>query len=361
MKKKSKTNNYFSNTLAGGGNQFVFTNPWYKSGNVSRIFYKVSAGGEYDYVTKWSCVMDSTFSDGSVSRANTVLEGYYVLSLKMAVVKEVNNEIPDDAFIKATFSGENGASVSGENIVVSDPVKLSAKEDEYICLEIEFNGKTIPYHEECLIPTFVKFAGEWVPDRRTPIPMTLACDRTIIKRIGFWGDSITQGIGVKLNSYNGYSQVAGKLLASENGVWNLGLGYGRLEDASSLSAWYNKAILCDLLIICFGVNDISNGATYKEIKKDLKTLLKALKKRKIKVLLQTVPPFDFEKKKAKVRDKVNDYILNKCTNKWVTVFDNRFVLAREEEPQTAIYVGHPNETGCKLWGEKIYEAIKELL
>ena len=359
MKKKSKKG-YFSNTLAGGGNQFIFINPNHKSGGVSRIFYKVTAGGEYNYVTKWSCVIDSTYSDGSVSKANTVLDGFNILGLKMAVCKEVNNEIPDTSFVKATFDGENGVLVKGEKIYTSDPVTLNAREDEYICLEIEFNGKTIPCHEECLIPTFVKFAGEWVPDRRTPIPMTLACDRPITKRIGFWGDSITQGIGVKFNSYKGFSQVAGKLLSKDNGVWNLGLGYGRLEDAITLSAWYNKACMCDILVICFGVNDINNGAIYKNMKKDIKDLLKALKKHKIKILLQTIPPFNYDKKKAKIRDKVNKFIL-KCKSKRVSVFDNRFILAKEEEPQYAMYEGHPNETGARIWGEKIYEAIKELL
>ena len=102
MKKKSKKG-YFSNTLAGGGNQFIFINPNYKSGGVSRIFYKVTAGGEYNYVTKWSCVIDSTYADGSVSKANTVLDGFNILGLKMAVCKEVNNEIPDTSFVKATF------------------------------------------------------------------------------------------------------------------------------------------------------------------------------------------------------------------------------------------------------------------
>ena len=118
--------------------------------------------------------------------------------------------------------------------------------------------------------------------------------------------------------------------------------------------------MCDILVICFGVNDINNGAIYKNMKKDIKDLLKALKKRKIKVLLQTIPPFNYDKKKAKIRNKVNKFIL-KCKSKRVSVFDNRFILAKEEEPQYAIYEGHPNETGARIWGEKIYEAIKELL
>ena len=65
---------YSSNTLAGSGNQYYFTTGDDKI-HRGRIYYKIFAGGTYNYSLLFSNIIDSTYADGKVSHCN-MISGY---------------------------------------------------------------------------------------------------------------------------------------------------------------------------------------------------------------------------------------------------------------------------------------------
>ncbi|MFQ9798501.1 MAG: hypothetical protein ACLR23_05710 [Clostridia bacterium] len=81
----------------------------------------------------------------------------------------------------------------------------------------------IPYHEESIIPTFALRDGEWVPSKRVVFAGMVGCDRPALLQIGYLGDSITQGIGTDVNSYDHWNAMLSDKLGEKCAYWNLGL------------------------------------------------------------------------------------------------------------------------------------------
>ena len=65
---------YVSNTCAGSGNQMFF-NMNEDEVRTGRMFYKIFAGGEYNYSILFSNIIDTTFSNGAVSHVAHVAQG----------------------------------------------------------------------------------------------------------------------------------------------------------------------------------------------------------------------------------------------------------------------------------------------
>ena len=59
---------FVSNTLAGSSNQSYFYSD--NTAQIGRTFYKIFAGGKYDYSFLFTNIIDSTYADGSHSKAN---------------------------------------------------------------------------------------------------------------------------------------------------------------------------------------------------------------------------------------------------------------------------------------------------
>lgn len=167
----------------------------------------------------------------------------------------------------------------------SDAMELEAKKDSYLCLEIEFCGSMIPYHEESILPVFEKDNGKWIPSKRVPFPGMIGCNRNVRARIGFLGDSITQGIGTAVNSYLHWNARVAEAIGPDYSYWNLGIGFGRAADAASDGAWLFKAKQMDMIVMCYGINDICQGKEQEQIKKDLLTVVWKLQKAGVKVLI----------------------------------------------------------------------------
>ena len=55
---------------------------------------------------------------------------------------------------------------------------------------------------------------------------------------------------------------------------------------------------------------------------------------------------------------INLYIKNVLSNKAYLLFDNTQYLGRKNELHIAMYGGHPNEEGCKVWADALYEQVK---
>lgn len=114
-------------------------------------------------------------------------------------------------------------------------------------------------------------------------------------------------------------------------------------------------------MVCFGVTTcyaLRGGVCLKD---DLRHIARTLQESGVKVLLETVPPFDYC---GVVRDTwlgVNRFILEEMKSEADGVFDVVPVLGCEDDIAWARYGRHPNESGNAAWAEAIYWAVKQML
>ena len=354
---------YTSNTCAGTSNQSYFTN----GNGTGRIHYKVFSGGRYGYSFLFTNIIDSTFADGTHSHANLVCDEWEITAARVGICKKFEykeqfNDNNDMEFKNLTFGGDLSKNVMPGEYFYTDEIELDAKKDEYIVIEIDFKGKMIPCHPECIIPAYIKNNNVWEHSTEIPFPSMVGCNRKINKRVAFIGDSITQGIGTDVNSYEHWNARLSKMLGDKNSYWNLGIGFGRGADAATDSTWLYKAKQCDTVVVCFGVNDILQNYTEETLKVNLEKIVDYLKKADKKIILQTIPPFDYNEEKTKIWLAVCKFIQNELSKKVDFVFDVVPVLSvGGDTPQAAKYGGHPNGEGCAKWAEALYENIKEIL
>lgn len=384
---------YSSNTYAGSGNQYFFrTND--NEIHTGRIFYKIAVGGCYHYSFLFSNIIDSTFADGSVSHKNLICDSWTITGARVGICDECdmnaletfakqngagteepvqvtmvdgvetsdcdNGIIAVTAFTELTFQGSKTKEVMPGEFFTSDPVLLAPKAGTYLCLELSFQGSMIPYLEERLIPAFLKKGDKWVQSQYMPFAGMVGCDREVKRKIGYLGDSITQGIGTEINSYAHWNAKVSEKLGSDYAYWNLGLGYGRANDMASDSAWLFKAKQNDLIVVCCGVNDIMHGQPEAQIKRDLNAIIDTLRAAGKKILLQTVPPFDYEGSDIEKWKNINQYIKETLSEKVDVVFDVVPILRLDEEhSHAAKFGGHPNAAGCQVWADALYPVMQK--
>lgn len=371
---------YVSNTYAGSANQHFFT---MDDGEIrtGRVFYKISVGGEYNYSLLFSNIMDSTYDDGSVSHKNLICSQWKIHSARVGISKSIpagkemceltvadkgegkKADIIVGDFKGLSFDGRAEKLVMPGEFFTSDALKLNFDKGDYLCLEITFSGKMIPYHEESLLPVFVKDGEQWKYSRQMPFAAMIGCDRKVEKRVVYLGDSITQGIGAGYNTYMHWNAQLSEMLDRDYSYWNLGIGYARAEDAATDGAWLYKVKHSDTVVVCLGVNDLmqkQGGAA--QIKADLKTIVSILKKEGKYVILQTVPPFDYSGEKIDEWKDINSYIKTVLAKEADFVFDNVKILCESEQvPYMAKFGGHPDERGCSAWAKAFYEEIKDII
>lgn len=356
---------YTSNSLAGSSNQLFFEmqNTEIRTG---RIFYKIFKGGTFGYSLLFSNTIDSTFDDGSISQCNLICDTWEIIEARVGkcssvpsgdfVMQDANsiNERVSD-FVTLKFSGNTYKLVTKGELFCSDEFQYSFEDGDFLCLEITFKGTKIPYHEESLLPIYNKTQNGWQYCKKMPIACMIGCNRNVEKKVAYLGDSITQGIGTPLNSYSHWNSLLSDKLGYKNAYWNLGIGFGRASDLASDGSWLYKAKQNDIVVLCIGVNDIMQGCQFHEIICDLERIVDLLKKENVKVVLQTIPPFDYTGFNIKKWLELNLYI-KKCLSKKVDgVFDVVPCLCEStENTQVAKYGGHPNIEGCKKWAEELY-------
>lgn len=342
---------YVSNTLAGTSNQLYY-NQGVKA--TAYAFYRIFDAGQFDYSLLYTNTIDSTYADGSISKRNDPCGKWYIESLSVSPVNEITTaDLPE---IQLTFNGKKSKIVLPDEIFFTDKISLNVKQNEYLRVKIVYNGEKIPCHIENQIPTF-KNEGDGVKaNKLLPLPSMIGVNRKIEKRIVFWGDSITQGIGCKENSYLNYCAICANALGIKYSFWNLGIGYGRATDAATNKAWAKKAVNCDTAIVCFGVNDIFRVGDYRKIIAAYNKIIKILSGKQI--IFQCIPPFDYTKEQGKLWLKLNKYIKNEISKKVFAVFDPSPILSDEKDVFHAKYGGHPNEDGSFLWGKALYDFLK---
>lgn len=355
---------FVSNTSAGSGNQKLLLHENGDLIRTGRIFYKINKSGTFSYSFLFSNIIDSTFSDGRESHCNYVCDSWKIHALKVAVCQKC---FPDkmaevSGFVPLSFCGDFQKTVAPGEFFSTDPVTLTVPFGGYLCVEISFSGKTIPCHEESIIPAFLLCDGRWEPSREMPFLSMLGCQRKVKLKIGFLGDSITQGIGTAVNSYEHWNYIIAQMLGNDYAYWNLGLGFGRAQDAASDGAWLFKAKQNDVVVLCFGVNDILQGRTEAQIKSDLCGTVQKLNESGVKVFIQSVPPFDYDEQKRTIFENVNAFIKEELSKKCIGYFDNVPALRESRErPYMAKYGGHPNAEGSTQWANALLPVLKDAL
>lgn len=350
--------NYTSNTLAGTSVQSYFT----PQGKLAAYaFYKPFSAGEFDYSFLFTNTVDSTYSDGSLTKCNDPCGEWKIFDCKVIICNDVNAAL-NGSYDKSkefvlTFGGSPEKKVLPNETFYTDSVKLNVTENEYICIKTVFEGKNIPCHIENKILTYSDDGNGVKADKYVPLPSMIGVKRHVKNKIAFWGDSITQGIGCKEDSYAHYTAVCAEILGNEYSFWNLGIGFGRAADAATNGAWADKVKTCDTVIVCFGVNDLYKIGDYEKIKTSYDRIIGILKGKR--VIFQTIPPFDYPDNLCEIYLKLNDYIRKELSKKVYAVFDETPYLSDSENPFAAKYGGHPDEIGCKLWGERLADFLRD--
>lgn len=357
---------FTANTLAGSGNQLWFSAAQPRT---CRVFYRINVGGEYDYSLLFSNIMDSTYADGTQSHKNLICDSWTIHSAFVGRCasfvwqgEEWLRDYENVPLTPLTFDGKPTRIVAPGEFFASDPLRLRFAAGEYLVLEMTVSGSKIPYHEESLLPIFCKTDAGWQYDKRMPLPGMVGCRRPVRCRVGFLGDSITQGIGTALNSYDHWNARIAQSLDSDVACWNLGIGYGRANDAASDGAWLYKAKHNDVVVVCFGVNDILQNQSEMQIKRDLADIVSALKASGVKVVLQTVPPFDYRGEQIGIWQRINDFVRGELAQQADLFFDAAQLLGDgENRMHIARYGGHPDETGCAVWADALTPVLKGFL
>lgn len=349
---------FVSNTSAGSANQSFFSPADPTASTLCRTYLRVSCSGTFPTSFLFSNIVDSTFADGSHSRCNRVLESWNLQQARLGVVPSCAPDTPTEpsSWQPISFHGLPSKTVAPGEFFASDPLSVSAHAGEFVCLEFSFAGPEIPCHPESLLASFVFENNRWVPSPNHPFPAMMGVERSPLKRIAFLGDSITQGIGTPCNSYAHWNALVAEQLGPSYACWNLGIGFARASDAASIGAWLYKARQNDLVVVCLGVNDLLHRPeiTAESVVDSLSTIVEALQKAGIRVVLQTIPPFDYTPEKTLVWQEANRLLFARFSS-LCPIFDVVPHLSLSpEEPQRARFGGHPDPAGCRVWADALY-------
>ncbi len=354
---------FSSCTAAGSGSQNWFAPEDSDAAITCRVYYRLSRDVR-KCALLYSNLIDSTYADGSHSHVNFVPGEWAIHALRAGVVRDCAIErcTEPESFISVGFDGQLTKNVHPGEIFSNDAFELCARKGEYLCLEMAFSGARVPCHTESLLPAFRLVEGRWEHCTDMPFPSMIGGPRGEAMRLGFIGDSITQGIGTRPNVYEHLAVYVQEALAESCDVWNLGLGYGRAHDAALDGGWLYKARQNDVMCVCYGVNDLFQIGDAEQLKRDLTSIVRKLRQSGLKVLIQTVPPFDYAPEYRERWMDVNNYIQRELSREADALFDTVPVLCKNpEEPWTSRYGAHPDGDGNAAWAKALIPVIGTLL
>ena len=348
---------FVSNTTAGTSNQSFFT----EGEGVGRVFYRLLWGGSFEYSLLFSGAVDSTFGDGTRSRVNQPLAPW-TLSVSCCVCRGADDpDLENREWIALTFAGAREKTAGPGEIFYTDAVTLNGQAGDSLCVQIRFRGSRIPCHLEINVPSFIRKGERFELCEEMPVPNMIGCKRPVKARVGFFGDSITQGLGTEMDSYDHWCHKVARMLGPEYACWNIGIGCGRASDAATGGSWLQKALQNDCVVVCFGINDIIQGDG-PELHRNLETIVSTLKDHGKKVILQSIPPFDFDKQpRIDLWETQNRYIRQVLAPKCDAFLDVAAFLSVGGAGQTTKYGGHPNREGCAVWAEQLLPVLRRVL
>lgn len=348
---------FVSNTTAGTSNQSFFT----EGNGVGRVFYRLLWGGEFPCSLLFSNRVDSTFGSGDRGRANELCEPWTLAVSCCVCCGAEDPDIENRDWITLTFGGVEEKTAAPGELFSTDPFVLKARTGDYLCVQIRFCGSKIPCHPEINIPSFIREGDRFVLSENVPVPNMVGVRRDVKMRVGFLGDSITQGLGTDMDSYDHWCHAVARALGPDYACWNLGIGCGRASDAASGGIWLQKALENDCVVVCFGINDINQGDG-PQLLRNLETIVSTLKENDKKVILQSIPPFDYEKQhRIDLWEEQNRRIRQELAPKCDGFLDVATFLSVDGVGQATKYGGHPNAEGCRVWAEHLLPVLKCVL
>ena len=312
-----------------------------------RTYIKPREYGNFVWKIWHSNTVDSTWDDGSVTRANLSGGEWRIDSACLADGGVIaDGSIIPDSQVKITFNGYNYKNVLPDEKFSSDPIQFNIPKDHYLVftwtISNQSTGLVIPYNcETNLVPVY-DAPGDCsneengdlfnTSENTLVLPALISYNKTVIKKIGFLGDSITQGVRTKEDGYEYWVSKIAEGLGTEYGVWNIGSGWARANDAATDGAWLYKAKQNDEMVVCLGVNDIGTlNRNSEELIQDLKAILNKIKEcnPSCKIILLTVPTFDFTAEQEINWRKTNDFIRSNSLPTVDRIFDIAAVLSGE--------------------------------
>lgn len=374
-----KFNNYYSNTILGSGNNnlLILSD---KTSHCGIMLVQPRLYGKQRYTFAYSNTVDSTYDSGDIAYANLHGESWTIESLSAADAGEPNDYAVDyegtqllsnaplenlfnlSSYKNILFNGQNKKRIAPGEIVFSDSTELEILPGHLLALKITFSGHKIPYTSDKIVPCFTFNKGEYKCSREFPQPVFFGIEEKDSKtRLAFLGDSITQGLGTACGQYEFWTaKIAENLPTDKFAVWNLGLGFGRAEDAAKCGCWLKRAEQNDIVFVCFGVNDILQYGDAQRICAALSIIISELKESGVKTGIFTIPPFDFSGKEAEMYDSCNKYIRDILAKETNFFFDIAEVLSAPDNRYSAPYGGHPDKTGCALVADAFLKKISLL-
>lgn len=312
-----------------------------------RTYIKPREYGNFIWKIWHSNVVDSTWDEGLVSRANLSGGAWRIDSAYLSDGGVVaDGSIILDSQVKITFDGNDYKNVLPNEKFSSDNIKFHIPKNHYLVFTwaISTNSleKVLPYNcETSLVPVY-DAPGDcsnkankdlFIASENTLVlPALISYSKIVIKKIGFLGDSIMQGVRTKKDNYEYWVSKVAEGLGTDYGVWNIGSGWSRANDAATDGSWLYKAKQNDEVVICLGVNDIGIlNRNYNQITNDLTTIVNKLKEDKptVKIILCTVPPFDFTDEREITWRNVNSFILSNALLNVDRIFDIGAVLSEK--------------------------------
>jgi lysophospholipase L1-like esterase len=269
------------------------------------------------------------------------------------------------------FDGETGKDVVAGERFWSDPVDLEIPEGHLLAFTWSIStfgvASPVPYAHVPIASSFTargaspagqeSAAGFVSSGERLVAPQAFATEvPATSRRLCFLGDSITQGIGSSKDTYRFWAARIASGLGPEVAVWNLGSGWARAADAASDGYWLYKAKQCAEVVVALGVNDLNTVAnlTAPTLLGDLGTIIAALRAHTsdVKIILFSVPPFNYSGAKYAVWKQTNDAILGGQVPGADRTFDVGAVLSQPAPndglPRSEYVNGgdaHPNDAG----------------
>ena len=331
-----------------------------------RGLFKIQEYGELEYKFYFSNNVDSTFSNGSHSYRNMPTESYKIISATVGTTSspfgtgKINNP-------KAlTFGGSVTRDVKGGEMFWSDALTLNIPNGHWLIFEwtVEYTVIAATNSENVALALFECTNGSVATTDAAPMPALVGADRGNSIRIAFIGDSITMGIGAGSKNYKGWAAQITERLGTTVSAWNLGVGYARGDDAANSPAWLEKAKNNDVVVICFGVNDINSGPynfsgqrNATDIKNDIAKIAETCADAGAEIIIFTTPPYTYANStKVTVWRALVNQLKTLAAEKGYKLFDFAAIVGTEADPSVPAYGGHPNAEGCRIVAEKFIES-----
>ena len=326
-----------------------------------RGVYKIQEFGELEYKFYFSNNVDSTFSNGSHSYRNMPTESYKIISATVGTSTKMmgTGDIKNPQTL--TFDGNEGRDVAGGEMFWSDAITINVPEGEYLIFQwtVEYTVIAATNSEDSVCFLYDDTRGKLLTATSAPMPALIGAKRENDLRVAFIGDSITMGIGAGSRDHKFWAAQITELAGTDISFWNLGLGYARADDAANSPSWLEKAKNNDVIVICFGVNDINSGPyqfsgqrSADQILADINTIATTCKEAGCEVIIFSTPPYTYSNStKIAVWQELTGKLKTLAETNGYDFFDFAAILGSPNNPATPAYGGHPNATGCKAVAE----------